>query len=68
MNAEALYDALMCAAEAVIAGEVGETGRQEAALMEASIASVGAFPAGSREADALGIILEAAGRIREATP
>jgi hypothetical protein len=66
VNAEALHDALTCAAEAVIAGEVGETREQETALFEARLAASGAFPIGSREAEALGIILEAAGRVAEA--
>lgn len=68
MNAGSLYDFLMCAAEGVLAGEVGETAKQWAALLEASIAAVDAFPVGTPEAEALGVILAAAGRVSEVTP
>jgi hypothetical protein len=65
-RSSSLHDALICAAEAVLAGEAGETREQETALFEARFAASGAFPIGSREAEALGIILDAAGRVTEA--
>lgn len=67
MNPPALYDALNCASLAVLLAESGDPGQAEAALMEASLAAVDAFPAGSPEAAALGVILAAAGRVPEMT-
>lgn len=65
----AFYDVLQLAAIAVLAGESGEAVRKETSLLEASIAAVDAFPAGTPEADALGVILAAAGRVSaEVTP
>jgi hypothetical protein len=65
VNPVALWDALNLAASAVLAAEGGDTAKAETALLEAQLAAGDAFPAGSREAEALGIILEAAGRVRE---
>lgn len=65
MNPVALFDALNCASQAVLAAEAGKTATAETALLEASIASGDAFPAGSPEAEALGVILAAAGRVSE---
>jgi hypothetical protein len=58
----ALHDALDGAATAVFAAEGGDRQRVSWSLMEASAAAASAFPAGSREADALEIILGAIGR------
>ncbi len=66
MNPPALYDALNCASIAVLLAESGDAGQAEAALMEASLAATDAFPAGSPQAAALGIILAAAGQVPEA--
>jgi hypothetical protein len=63
VNPCALYDALNCASLAVLAAETGRSAVAETALMEASAAAAGAFPAGSPEAEALGVILAAAGRV-----
>jgi len=66
-NPPALYDALHLAALAVLAAEGGDDAKAETDLLEAGIAADLAFPEGGPESRALGIILEAAGRIREAT-
>jgi hypothetical protein len=65
MNPVALFDALNCASTAVLAAEGGDAATAETALFEASIAAGDAFPAGSPEADALGIVLAAAGRVTQ---
>ena len=46
----------------MFAAEEGDRERVSWSLMEASAAAVSAFPAGSREADALEVILGAIGR------
>ncbi len=66
MNPVALYDALNCLSQAVLHGEAGNSGPAEAALMEASLAAVDAFPAGSPESRALGVLRAAAGHVTEA--
>jgi hypothetical protein len=66
VNAVALSDALYCASTAGLAAEAGETVKAEAAWLEASLAAAGAFPAGSREAEALGTVLAAVAHVREA--
>lgn len=63
----AFYDALNCASLAVLCAEGGRTAQAETALLEAAFAASEAFPAGSREANALGVILAAAGRVTEMT-
>lgn len=68
MNPPALYDALNCAASAVLAAEGGETAKAETALLEASVAADDAFPIGSPESRALGVLLAAAGRVTEDAP
>jgi hypothetical protein len=67
VNPPALYDALNLASLAVLLGESGDAGRAETTLLEADIAAMDAFPAGSPEAQALGVILAAAGRVSEVT-
>jgi predicted RNA polymerase sigma factor len=67
VNPPALYDALNCASLAVLLAESGDANRAEAALLEASLAASEAFPVGSPEAEALGVILTAAGRVSEVT-
>ena len=67
MNPAALYDALNTASLAVLLAESGDAGQAEAALLEASLAASDAFPAGSPESMALGVILAAAGRVAEVT-
>jgi len=61
----ALHDALDGAALAVFEAEGGDRKRMSFLLMEASAAAASAFPAGSREADALEVIL---GAISHAVP
>jgi hypothetical protein len=69
VNPPALYDALNCASMAVLLAESGDAGQAETTLLEASLAAVEAFTPGSPEADALGIILAATGRVSaEVTP
>ena len=68
MNPPALYDALNLMSAAVVAAEAGYLAKSETALLEASMAAVDAFDAGTPEADALGVILAAAGRVSEVTP
>jgi hypothetical protein len=58
----ALHDALDCASAAALAVEDGDRDRANLALLEASAAAASAFPPGSREADALGVIFTAIGR------
>jgi hypothetical protein len=58
----ALHDALDGATLAALAAESGDRERVDQALMEASAAAASAFPACSREADALGVIFTAIGR------
>ncbi len=57
----ALHDALDSATSAALAAECGDHDRVNWALLEASSAAVSAFPAGSREAEALSVILSAIG-------
>jgi hypothetical protein len=58
----ALHDALDGATAAAFAAESGDRERLDHALWEASAAAASAFPPGSQEADALGVILTAIGR------
>jgi hypothetical protein len=62
----AFHDFLTCAAEAVLAGEAGDTVRQEMALFAARLAEPGVFPPGSPGAEALRVILDAAALVTEA--
>jgi hypothetical protein len=57
----ALHDALDGATAAAFAAESGDSQRMDQALMEASAAAASAFPPGSQEADALGVIFTAIG-------
>ena len=57
----ALHDALDSATSAALAAEGGDHDRVSWALLEASSAAASAFPAGSREAEALSVILSAIG-------
>jgi hypothetical protein len=59
MNPVALYDALDCASMSLLQAESRNGPKAEAAYLEASIAATGAFPEGSREAQALNVILGA---------
>lgn len=67
MNPVALYDALNCASYAVLHAEAGDQKHAEITLLEAQVAASGAFPIGSPEAAALGVILAAVARVPEAT-
>lgn len=58
----ALHDALDSATLAALAVGSGDRGQAQNALLEASAAAASAFPAGSREADALSVIFTAIGR------
>jgi hypothetical protein len=62
LDLPALHDALDSATSAALAAEGGDHDRVSWALLEASSAAASAFPAGSREAEALGVILSAIGR------
>lgn len=64
-DSAALYDALNLASLAVLAAEGGETAKAETALLEAKLAATGAFPAGSPEAAAFGVVLAYASRVSE---
>jgi hypothetical protein len=64
--APAFYDALNLTSLAVLAGEAGESDKAAVALLEASMAASDAFPEGSREAEALSVLLDAASRVPEA--
>ena len=67
MNPVALYDALNLASAAVLLAEGGDARGAETMLLEASLSASDAFPAGSREAEALGVVLAAVGRVPEMT-
>lgn len=67
MNPPALYDALNLTSLAVLLAESGDADRAETTLLEASLATSEAFPIGSPEAEALGVILAAASRVSEVT-
>jgi hypothetical protein len=58
----ALHEALDSATSAALAAEGGDHDRVSWALLAASPAAGSAFPAGSREAEALSVILSAIGR------
>ncbi|HVB43265.1 MAG TPA: hypothetical protein VNF47_11240 [Streptosporangiaceae bacterium] len=58
----ALHDALDSATLAALAVERGDRGQAQNALLEASAAAASAFPAGSREAEALSMIFTAIDR------
>lgn len=58
----ALHDALDSATLAALAVESGDCGQAQNALLEASAAAASAFPPGSREAEALGVIFTAIDR------
>ena len=58
----ALHEALDCATLAALAAEGGDRERVVLALLGASSAAASAFPAGSREAEALGVIFSAIDR------
>ena len=58
----ALHDALDCATAATLAVQDGDRDRADLALLEASAAAASAFPPGSREAEALGVIFTAISR------
>ena len=57
----ALHDVLDSATSAALAAEGGDHDRVTWALLEASSAAASVFPAGSREAEALSVILSAIG-------
>ena len=59
MNPVALYDALNCASLSVLAAEGGDVLRAQNSYLEAAVATLGVFPEGSREAEALDVILGA---------
>ena len=67
VNAGALYDFLHCLSESVLLRESGDSLAAEIYQLPASAAAVKAFPAGSPESRALGLILMAAKRISRPT-
>jgi hypothetical protein len=68
VNAPALYDFLHCLSEAVLLAESGDDMGAGTYELVASAAVVMAFPIGSPESRALGLILTAAGRVTEDVP
>jgi hypothetical protein len=54
---QALYDALNCAAQAVLAVEGWDHRQAETALLEASWAAADAYPPGSPQSETLGGVL-----------
>jgi hypothetical protein len=67
VNPVALYDTLNLASSAVLLAEGGDARGAETMLLEASPSAMDAFPAGTPESLALGVILAAAGRVQEMT-
>lgn len=67
MDSAAFYDALNLASLSVLHAEGGDRDKAAIALLEASAAAAGAFPEGSGEAKALGVVLDAAARVPEMT-
>lgn len=70
MNSAAFYDALNCMSMAVLLMEGGtpsRVARADHSFLEASLAAAGAFPEGSPEAEALGILLTAISRMDRVT-
>jgi hypothetical protein len=67
VNAEALYDFLHCLSESVLLAEKGDDLGAATYRLPASAAALMAFPVGSEESRAAGIILMAAERVREVT-
>lgn len=67
IDTAALYGALDLLSTAVLCAEGGDTERAATFRMEASLAAADAFPAGSDEANALGVLLDAAARVPEMT-
>lgn len=65
VNPVAFFDALNCAATAVLAAECGESDKSAVALLEASVAAADAFGEGTPQARALAVILDAAVRVPE---
>ena len=61
MNSADLYDALNLMSLSVLQADGGNGRKAEEAYFEASIAAMGAFPAGSPEAAALNVILGTVG-------
>jgi hypothetical protein len=69
VNAEAFYDYLHCLSEAVLLAESGDNLGAETYRLPASAAALMAFPVGTEESRAAGIILKAAERVSaEVTP
>jgi hypothetical protein len=69
VNGEALYDFLRCLSESVLLAESGDDLGADTYHLPASAAAVMAFPVGSPESRAAGIILMAAKRVSaEVTP
>lgn len=66
VNPAALYDVLNCASMAVMLAEAGDP-RAAGFMRQARTAESMAFPAGTRQARALSVILAAAGRVPEVT-
>jgi len=64
VNHPSFYDALNLASQAVVAAEAGYPDKAATALLEASMAAMEAFDASTPEAEALGVILAAAGQRR----
>ena len=65
-SAPALYDFLNCLGRAVLYREAGNRLEAELAQLEAGAAAIGAYPVGSEESRALGVILASALRVTEA--
>jgi hypothetical protein len=63
VNAEALHDFLRCLSESVLLRKSGDSLAAELYQLPASAAAIRAFPIGTKESRALGVILKAAKRV-----
>lgn len=68
MNPVTLSDALNCASYSLVLAEGGNQPKAEEAYLEASMAAMDAFPAGSPAAGALNVILGAVGDMARGVP
>jgi hypothetical protein len=68
VNAEELYHFLHCLSESVLLRKSGDSLAAEIYQLPASAAAIRAFPIGTKESRALGVILHAALRVTEDAP
>jgi hypothetical protein len=67
VNAEAFHAFLHCLSESVLLRKSGDSLAAEIYQLPASAAAIRAFPIGTEESRAVGVILAAALRVREVT-